>query len=806
VDTDNNPDTPPVSVYGYWADVGGQQALIVCDPQTGEPVLDQDGNGIAYLNNGQYVETETEILDRYDTKQILDWDNPKQVQPFQVSVFAPNVPLTLTYNLQDINAHGGLWLHSTGDCVSWGYSAGDAKLLTNNPDDWLIVAAVTNPNPFPASGEVDLTLYGKLSWNGSTPLRKNLTLRLGPDETKYVLINRGNATDYYGIFAYKASSMENGSYRQGYSLGHFYSRRVSGSGDDFPDRLKPAKGFYLADPNWRIYPDKAWPMRFGVYLNAATYVAIYPNWSTYSDGFKGYVWMDQEGKFRVQPGYTVYPYRLTEQQIVARVENWFNSHKITDIPLVCWYGGDSRTVDGLQFDYCRPIAYWWPDTWGAYASWFEFKGPELEAPRWEPFEWAPWWPRVAQWVPAREGNIDTRYWVGERTVWHGPEVPPWLPVVKARLCFVHRYSWVPMDGDTGVLKEDVVPGYQMWVSSVGAPHLYFNNPLKKITAVRYRFLRYQGGNDHSVWLVTTWKYTPDTGWVKASEYERDFGWWDNAPPYTTWGRYAFFVRAPGWQGSGAGVIPDVWDVRADYPRVLSVNNPDGLTGAFTGTNSGNVSLYDRGADAIRGALYNTYNIWYGSGPYGSNNTPAVADLNTPNAGVTVPSIKVNARTATPVWQQDCAASVRVARNPYEAPDTALNTFLSAVQRGLGSTEAVFIWDWNKPQFFVLDPDIPCGWAADAGGKVQPVTWVKGFGSVYWNSTGCTLGTPESLWSRYSYFHMEYVALPGDVFLNQAANTRSWTIRPSNHYWSNNWPFIDPWPVRYWSGGSWHFQE
>lgn len=800
VDADNNPDTPPISVYGYWADLNGTQALIVCDPKTGEPVQDQDGNGIAYVNDGEYVQVEKQVLDHYETKQVLDWDHPKEVKPFQVTVFAPNVPLTLTYNLQDINAHGGLWLASTGDCVSWGYSAGDARLLTNNPDDWLIVAAVTNPNPFPATGVVDLHLFGKLTSSSSRPISKCLTLALGPNETKYVLLNRGNptATGHYGVFAYETSGRENGSYRRGYSLGYFYSRDVYGSGDDFPDRLKPAKGFYLADPNWHIYPQNVWPMRFGVSVEGGFYGA----W------WEGYVWMDESGQFHAEPMHSSSPstYQWWVDH-VGLVEKWFNSHKITDIPLVCWYGGDPRTVDGAYFYDCRPAAYWWPDTQGAFASWTEQMGPVLVAPRWETFSYVPWWPQVAQWVPAREENINTRYWVGKHTVWCGPEVPPWLPVVKARLCFVHRYSWVPVDGDTGVLKEDVVPGYEVWVSSETAPRLYFNNLLKKITATRYHYLEsyyintgYGGSGPYLKYLVTTWEYTPGAGWTKLSERQESY-WWESSPEEKTWGRWVNF-----WPCLNQS--PDVWDVRVDYTRVLGSNNPGALNGTFTGSNN-LLHLYDRSADAVRGALFNLYTVQLtDSGYYPVNLRPAVANLSAPGADVTVPAVRVQPQTTAPVWQQDYTASVRVARLPWEDPGAALNAILSAVRQGLGGTEAAFVWDgWYGAQTtrFVLDPDIPCGWAANAGGEVQPVTWIKGFGSVFWNSTGRTLGTPESLWSRYSYFHMDYVALPDDIFLNQAAKARSWTIRPLKGNRVDNWPFIDPWPVRYWDAQSWSWQ-
>jgi hypothetical protein len=551
--------------------LNGTQVLIVCDPKTGEPARGADGKGVAYVNQGQYVEVATQVLDKYETKQGLDWEHPKEVRPFQVSVFAPNVPLTLTYNLQDINAHGGLWLYSTGNCVTWGQGRGYAKLLTDNPDDWLIVLVVTNPNPFPVSGKVDVGLWSWSNIYSGWPLGKSLTLTLGPNETKYVLVNRGKRADF---LVREFSGYWDSLPVQGYTLANLYASNVAAeNAGDFPELLKPAKGFYLADPNWRIYSDRAWPMRFGVYLEAATYVAIYPGWSTRSDGFKGYVWMDQEGKFHVDPNCTVYPYRLTREQIIARVENWFNSHKVADIPLV-WYGASTVVKDGMAFDYCRPAAYWWYDTQGAFASWTEQMGPVLVGAKLRTNPWISW--VTPKWAPAAstDQNPETYifYWNGERRMIQGGKGTlfwgdrrEWLPVFMTRLCFVHRYSFIPVQGDAGVLKEDVVPGYQMWIQTERALKLFFSHPLKKITATRHHFLK---NTDRYYWLTTTWVYERGS-WKKQSEDIQSFREWYQQPPQATWGRYYFVPYPDNSDPRSVGVTPDVWDVRVEYEGVLN---------------------------------------------------------------------------------------------------------------------------------------------------------------------------------------------------------------------------------------------
>ncbi|MEW6771769.1 MAG: hypothetical protein AB1330_10350 [Bacillota bacterium] len=834
VDADNDPGTPPISVYGYWADVGGTQTLIVCDPKTGEPIKDADGKGIAFINQGQYTETEIEVLDKYEQKQVIDWEHPKEVRPLQLSLFAPNVVTNSRLNLEDIQAHGGVWAWSTGDCLTWGQGNGRARLLTNDPDDWLFVVSVTNPNSFPVSGNIGGNLWGWFRPQGNYPISiQSLSVTLQAGETKYVLLNRGfNAKGSYKFLAEEPAQYHNGSPVDGFSLAYLWSRNVEAGGSagesDFPDILKPAKGFCLADPNWVIYPDHAWPMRFGVYLNAYVYVTNRAR----SDYFKGYVWMDQGGEFHVDPNCTTYPYRLTKEQIVARVENWFNSHKVTDIPLVCWYGGDPKTVDGLHFDYCRPAAYWWPDKQGAYASWWEQPGPVLVGPEWEDYQYVNYYPAPApKWSPDREQNLaeyrvfGRDYRVGERTLWWASDggVPKVLPVVKAELMFVHRYSWIPLPDGTGLLKKDVVPGYNVWISSEAAPKLQFLYPLKRIVATRYQCQGakserspYGDYRTYIYWLATTWVWEPGKGWVKTGEstskYENGYG-----QPTETWGRRAFFVRYPGNRGSGAGITPAVWKVRVDYSRLLTANSPGYVAGEFS--DPGGLVLYDVSANGVQGSLYNTYTVWYGAGPYDSNNTPAVADLNVPGSEVAVPPVQVEARTTVPKWQQDCTASVTVARLPEEDPNVALSAFLSAVQGSFVNSDAAFVC--GNPQF-VLRPGLAGGWSLDDRGNVVPTEWIKGFGSVNWayvlrsgnNSYAkkAVLGCPEGDFTRYSYFRgdgfLGYVALPGDIYLSQVERATVWPIRPLSSRWNWRWPFIDPWPVWYQDrdSKSWQLQQ
>ncbi|WP_123927155.1 hypothetical protein [Thermodesulfitimonas autotrophica] len=807
VDADNDPSTPPVSVYGYWADLNGTQVLIVCDPKTDEPVQDQDGNGIAYVNNGGYVQAEKQVLDKYETKRALDWEHPKEIKPLQLTLLAPNVPLTLTYNLQDINAHGGLWLHSTGNCVSWGQGRGYAKLLTNNPDDWLIVLAVTNPNPFPVSGKVDAQLWRWSNLYSDWPFQKSLALALGPNETKYVLVNRSKQAD---LLAQKFSDCDT----QGYTLAYMWASSVSAAAlQDFPaDIMGSAKGFGTFD----IYgpSEPRWPMRFAVgvkcNVNASKWGAdlemdesgkfrTLRMW----DSFYNYVWFDADGRAHLYPGSRP-PYKSWWSDLYrARdvIEGWFNSHKLSQIPLIV-DSRDARTVDGLYFYWCSSSSGWWPENYGAYASWTEQEGPVLVGAKPQTNFWLDW--NVPKWAPVLEQNLDrySFYWNGSiRRICGGKgtffwgDRREWLPVFMARLCFVHRYSFIPVQGDVGVLKEDVVPGYQMWIQTERAPKLSFSHPLKKITATRYHFLGGDNGPyDYLKYLVTTWEYVPGAGWTKLSERQESY-WWESTPARATWGRYYFVPYPDNSDPRSVGVTPDVWDVRVEYASVLSAAS-ELIGGEFRNRRGSDLYLFDRAADALRGGLYNLYGVWYGWG-FG-NYTPAVANLSAPASKVTVPSpVRVEPKTSAPRWRQDFAASVRVARRPDEDPGAVLNAVLAAIQGSLSNCEAVFLYDpygydsYGCTPQFVLDPDVPVNW----GNYAVPVEWIRGFGCLRDAYNWLYLGTPDTVWSNFSYFaplNGGYVALPDDVFLNQCV--REWPLRREE--W--NWFYEDPWLVRWWS--------
>ncbi|WP_338826080.1 hypothetical protein MTBGP_03420 [Moorella thermoacetica] len=65
-------------VYGYWLDLGGTPAFIVCDPSTGQPLRDAGGRGSAWINRGEWAEEEVQVFDGYDTEAWADLNKGKQ--------------------------------------------------------------------------------------------------------------------------------------------------------------------------------------------------------------------------------------------------------------------------------------------------------------------------------------------------------------------------------------------------------------------------------------------------------------------------------------------------------------------------------------------------------------------------------------------------------------------------------------------------------------------------------------------------------------------------------------------------------
>ncbi|RJX19573.1 MAG: hypothetical protein C4570_05090 [Ammonifex sp.] len=610
VDADNNPDTPPISVYGYWTDVGGHQVLIVCDPSTDEPVKDADRKGIAYVNQGQYVETEIEMLDRYEYKKIIDWDNPKEVKPLQVDLTMPNIATSTTYDWAHYRQTGEL-RRKTDNRFGWPMSYSFAQLAPgSNPDYWLMIATVKNPNPFAVSGSLNVNIYQwTTGWNSSRISKQNVTVSLGPNETKFVLVNRGKPTNYNWLANEMGYFWSSASWRQGYSTAWYYTSIGGITDPRYPAEL--GGGYYKPYVRWdgtnpTVYP--LIPMRLAYTFYCWSYDPYKQNY--YYGYYGGREWPHVQGDIEYDPNtdswtvtnlhflYMEKPWYMSDadwqkvmnaarSNAITTLTRLFKGWGFTEVPFWSAWNGDQIHVNGetgqnygtswprnppftVTFKCLEPVSpsnvprppgsqYWWSNSrWGGWL--YTTAGPtsygtELPAPVLLDYSQV----SREENCTAISYNGDVYVQIGRGTYISNYGTDPryydpddwmrYLPVFKAEPMFVERYAFIPTQGDCGVLKKDVVPGYLLRVSVQQRPVVNTATRPVEINAT----CSYYDTNYIKTWhCIKKWKWTPGSGWELVSDYKSN--------EWNTGGD-----NSPNW--------PAQWNVTVNYTHAITASNP-----------------------------------------------------------------------------------------------------------------------------------------------------------------------------------------------------------------------------------------
>ncbi|MEW6226609.1 MAG: hypothetical protein AB1700_00725 [Bacillota bacterium] len=503
MDADNNPDTPPVSVYGYWADVGGTQALIVCDPVTDEPVKDADGKGVAYLNQGQYTETKVEVLDKYETEQGLDITMVKTLQPPTATIFAPNIPTEEgTWDWE--------WFRETGEfryrmegAVSWPGDYGWSRLVPDS-SAWLIILQVTNSNPFPVEAEV---LGHVLRWkeddldsvrNAQNP-SVSKTVSLSAGETKYIALWNGPPPSR------AAWLFDDGEDGKHWSEGYINTRLKGNFDPELPGACAPDVAF--------------WPSLYGVYpLSSCLPFSFCFRIDATVGGCSvdGYVDWGEDGKWHYRPleGASVSP------EAASAVENAFNKRAFGNLSWTTWW--DDRVDLEIEGVYFKKIASngTWIATRGGPGAGASGPGPVLSA-------------ILKPDSSENKPQMNIAAAPGSVVRWSNK-----IPVLKERFVFLDRWAFIPTESsDIGVLTKETVPAVLFYVSHIDRP--YFQ---ETTTAARLRLERakyYSSYNSVSkCWVIDTWKYagqdwsqeerqvTKDwPSWIPDRSSSKDYEWW-----------------------------------------------------------------------------------------------------------------------------------------------------------------------------------------------------------------------------------------------------------------------------------------
>lgn len=793
VDADNNPDTPPISVYGYWTDVGGQQALILCDPKTDEPVKDVDGKGIAYVNNGQYAETEVEVLDKYEEKQIIDWNNPKEVKPVQVSLFMPNIVTSIGYDWDYYKQTGEL-RHKAENKFSWPMDHSFARLIPGSDLDYgLIVASVENPNPFPVTARLNASIRSWMSsyWNSST-IGKELDVPLGPNETKYVLLNRGQQANY---LVDEFGTNYNSSWHPGYSTARYNTSVKEVTDPEYPANL--GGGYYMPYVRWdgtdpTVYP--LIPMRLAYTFYCWSSDPYKQNY--YYDYYGGREWPQVLGGIEYDPNtdswtvtnlhflYMEKPWYMSDvdwqkvmntarSNAITTLTRLFKGWGFTEVPFWSAWNGDQIHVNGetgqnygrnypprsafcVTFKYLEPVPpsnaprppgsqYWWSNSrWGGWlyttagpCSW----GSELTAPvllshsqfNNEQNYTSIWWNGDVQ-AQIGRGTYISNYGTDPR--YYDPNGwMRYLPVFKAEPMFIEKYTFIPTQGDCGVLKKDVVPGYLLRVSVQQRPVASTATRPVEINAT----CSYYDTNYTKTWhCIKQWKWTPGSGWEVVSDYKSNE--WD-----------AGGDNSPNW--------PAQWNVTVNYAHAVSASNPMECP----------VTWYKN---------YGTVNAYWPNAPSLSAQLASLADankVNTLNVGSTfnVPQDVLSLSAGeTKLNDADNSAAINFWRSRRSGESTwntalqnTLNEIVAKVVPQLGwQGEIAFVSDSWGPHFRIAK-----SFEAGKGGIVtgaqrylihRPYVWKSRWDDYGWdNDLECdTIGfktrygsySPTD-WGLYSYF-------------------------------------------------------
>ena len=459
-DTDGN-ELGDRDVYGYFMDAGDDKVFIECDPDTGEPV------GRAYYST-EAIETTTEdIIVDYEYTKTEDWDQVNRADPLEITVMAPNILSDLGWDWDYYNQTGEMRRLAKGP-VTWPGAIEAYMIPGSDPDYWLIVAKVTNPNPFSVNAEIYVSIddwrEGFASWDDVQSLTKTVdNVPLEPNETKFVLINRGKKDNYLGddIDWRNPASME------AWSEAFFHVRVTKNQDPQLPEYLMPNKG-YIDFENSGWGPPKPQDLSGGYRL----YYQV--ECRPYSDNywrFEGIVSLNQNGWIASPRESECVNLDLAKQN----VEAFFSQLSFDEVPHVD--DDDSEIIDGIKFYRCELGAGSAYSKTGPFRNCFDAAGPVLH-----------------DYTTERDLNLDADI------VWSGDEEDMWevgwndgIPVLEKRPVFLEFFRFEPNDSaEIGSLVKEIVPGYNIEAEEIDRPYFqiedeYLNYNLEEIENGNYDY-------------------------------------------------------------------------------------------------------------------------------------------------------------------------------------------------------------------------------------------------------------------------------------------------------------------------------
>lgn len=433
------------SVFGYIFDSNGKEVLIVCDPATGNET------GQAYLSGVKIGERTLKKISGYDTKRIESFSQVKEITPVSLRLMAPNIYRALSYSdtsWDQYNKTGQLFETALGP-VSWPGETKGYLVPGSDPDYWLIVAECYNPNNWPVKASISVELdrwRNSFGYGGGGPsITVDKEVTLGANETKYVLINRGNQG--YQMLAQKQSW---DGYLETWAEGFFDAGVTENLDPELPDWLKANRGYI----SYSYYGGPPVPNDLSNYIPTGFYVDCCDSVNSKNWSFEGSVRLTQDG-------WVLSPNADSKNPTVAKekVTQFFAGRTFDQIPNV---DNDDRSVviDNIRFNCCESDQNVSISS-GPYANQYDVAGPSLAA-----------YSASSVDLNAGDGQCEMLPLDGSR-----------IPMLEYYPIFTEFYRFVPDEagGDVGRLVKEVAPGYAVEASSISRPYFSVSDTYKGYT-------------------------------------------------------------------------------------------------------------------------------------------------------------------------------------------------------------------------------------------------------------------------------------------------------------------------------------
>jgi len=220
-------------VYGYYLNTDqADQVFVVCDPGTGEETGDAFVPGFEVGLR--------DVVVGYNIKYGEDYNSVKKINPVTIKMAAPNVFTSLKYSdysYEQRKQTGNLYQSASGSAV-WPGSTKGYLIPGADPDYWLIVNEVRNPNGWPVKVKVksSLSAFRSSFTRGGQGVSHETEVYLEGYETKHILVNRGKPADCYFL----ADDIEDG---DAWSVGRLLTDVTVNYDPELPERLKDSKGY-----------------------------------------------------------------------------------------------------------------------------------------------------------------------------------------------------------------------------------------------------------------------------------------------------------------------------------------------------------------------------------------------------------------------------------------------------------------------------------------------------------------------------------------------------------------------------------